>query len=264
MYLIAIPTWGCGLSCHYCGYLQLEKTIKYKGSGVELRKDITISAQKWLEIFDKYKADVIEFTGGEPLKYQEFPEIIKNVKTKWAITSNTLNAKLKDLDLSNCARWTASFHLHVNEKGRINFLGNIAYIASLKIPTSVTLVATIDNIHDTLRWANRINNAGFQVNIHPYYDDPEFSWYDHSAELEFLKRSKYVVYGDGLLEYKGIGGSKKCSAGRDYAVVSPEGAVYKCLTDLLYGRSDIKELSKKDIECSEKCIFPCDWSRILK
>ncbi len=255
MHIVSIPTWNCGLSCSYCGYEQHQDWVIYKGSGHRFQKE-EVSPERWLELFDFYKADIVEFSGGgEPLKYQNFNEIVKNIKCKWAITSNTLNSKLRILDLSKCALWTASLHLEISEKGRYNFLSNLFYLSSVGIPVSVTLVATINNIQETLRWANRLSSSGYNVHIHPYYDDPKFSWYDYPEELKFLERSKFVVYDKMLFEYKGIIGYKKCNAGKNYVVISPNGKAYDCMSDLMFNR-------KPNIEniCDRKCMFPCDWN----
>jgi hypothetical protein len=226
---------------------------------MEFDQNSIISASEWIDIFNQQRADIIEFSGGgEPYKHPEILSILSGVPSKWAITSNTLNSKINETDLSKCCLWTASFHPQVSDKAKITFFNNIHFIAS-KVPTSVTLVATPQRIQETLQWANRIHNMGFRVNIHPYYDDREFSWYDYPNELAFLKRSKFVVYDEMMFKYSGYKSPRLCGAGNNYKMYGPDGKSYRCMSDLMFKRD-----STEAVFCDNFCPFPCDWSQVIK
>jgi hypothetical protein len=218
-----------------------------------------ISSSEWLKILSDIKPEIVEFSGGgEPYKHKEILPILSGIQSNWAITSNTLHPKIMETDFSKCSFWTASFHPHITEKGKMRFFNNLNFIAQ-KTNVSVTIVSTVNNLQESLRWANIINKMGRMVHIHPYYDDPMFSWYDHPDELSFLKRSKFVAYNEMMLSFKGIEGEKECTAGKNFIVIAPDGKKYNCMSDLMFQRSPMT-----DQKCNSFCPFPCDWTLGVK
>lgn len=246
-HLIIIPTWKCGLNCPYCAYtVQPDNlSVHYKGSNKIDKVEKELNYLEWLDILNQYPEAYIEFTGGEPLRYFDFKELVKNLHRVWAVTSNTLHYT-DDIDLSHCYSWTGSLHLDASEEAKELFFENMRKIQKRTNVAQVTLVATIENFSKTFMWADRVHNMGFNVHVHPYYDDPNFNWSDHPKELAFLKKNKYVPYSDRLLKFGGLSCVNGCKAGETFAFYNPEGKKFRCFTELLF--KDTKE-----------CIFPCDW-----
>jgi sulfatase maturation enzyme AslB (radical SAM superfamily) len=254
--LVVIPTWKCGLSCPYCAYHQQEdsQSILYTDKYYHVEKELT--PDEWIKLLNSFAPAVYDFSGGEPLRYSGIVNVLNSLPL-WAITSNTLHFS-KDIDLSRCRSWTASYHPHIPNEAKQLFLNNTDYIRSKGVPIGITLVATPKTLESVLAWADTFHSVGFQVNIHPYYDDKNFSWYNYPEEMKRLKISPYLRYDEKLFEYKGLSGSGYCRGGQHYFAIGPDGKVFRCLTDLLMGKTNIGGLV--NCNCNDTCYYPCDWS----
>ncbi len=264
--VLVFPTWKCGLNCPYCRYDQQEdnKSIKYLGSGYLYKVDKELSPEEWIDLL-KSEPALYDFSGGEPLKYNGIEKVLNSLP-KWSITSNTLLYN-NNIDLSRCAWWTASFHPHISEQAIDKFILNVNTIKSYNVGVGITLVAKPETLNSVLMWCNRFANMGFRVNIHPYYDDKDFNWYSYPKEMGALLSSPYLKYDKMLFKFSGLDKSGTCNGGKSYFVIGPDGEIFRCLTDMLFGRESIGNkdwiygrLPKiRNTECNEKCFFPCDW-----
>jgi organic radical activating enzyme len=255
--VVVIPTFRCGLNCPYCEYHQQpdNKSVVYIDQPYHVDKELDPS--EWIWLLNIFAPAVYDFTGGEPLRYEGIAKVLNSLP-RWAITSNTIHFT-KDIDLSRCASWTASFHPHISAESQALFFKNIHYIKEQKVQIGVTLVATPDTIKQVLDWADIIHKDGFPVHIHPYYDDRQFSWYKYPEAAELLKKSPYLVYDEKLFEFKGIEGNDFCRGGNHYIAIGPDGKIFRCLTDLLHGRHSLRCFPDHDSQCKDKCFYPCDW-----
>ena len=256
--IVVFPTFQCGLSCPYCRYQQQKdnKSIKYLGSNYFYNVEKELEPEKWIKLLHSFAPASYDFSGGEPLRYSGIVPVLNSLP-KWSITSNTLYYT-KDIDLSRCAWWTASYHPHADEKAKKLFMDNIDEIRKFGVGVGVTLVAKPETLTNVLIAANEFAAKGFKVNIHPYYDDVNFSWYDHPKEMKILLQVPYLMYDTRLFTFKGIIGKGPCRAGENYFAIGPDGKIFRCLTDMLFGRKPIDHRILFN-ECSEKCYFPCDW-----
>lgn len=263
MRVIVFPTWRCGLNCPYCRYELQEdrRSTKYLGSGHLYKVDRELTSDELKQLLLGFDGAEFSFSGGEPLRFEGIDSVLNSLPN-WSITSNTLHFS-NNLDLTRCRWWTASFHPHISDEAKDLFFLNLRKIKSKVSLVSVTLVASLTNLNQAFIWANRFETMGYGVNIHPYYDDPSFNWYEHEKELTLLKKNKFVCYGERLLTYSGIEGSIECHGGYDYITIAPDGKVFRCLTDMLFGRAPIlrENIGKMGLySCYNKCYFPCDWS----
>ena len=249
-----------GVLVHNCRYFPQKDglSIKFGSTGQIYRVEKELSPQEWINLLGLYPTDTFfEFSGGEPLRYQGIEAVLNSLPI-WAITSNTLFYSDR-IDLSKCYSWTGSYHPHFSPDKLELFRSNMEIIKG-KVPNAgITLVATPQNLGSIFQAADRFYQSGFRVNIHPYYDDPTFSWYNYPTELKFLKKSKFVAYNDRLLEFKGISGDKLCSAGRNYFLFGPDGKMFTCLTAMTKGNPDIRKSYLNDFVCKGECLYPCDW-----
>jgi len=252
------------LLVHNCRYEQQEdnKSIVYLGSEYKYLVRKELSSTEWLKLLETFSPASYDFSGGEPLRHGGIVQILNGL-SKWTITSNTLHFK-DSIDLSRCAWWTASFHLHINENAKKLFMENIVKIRKAGVGVGVTLVARPEGLATTLSWANKFASLGYRVNIHPYYDDKEFSWHDYPNEMRTLMDVPYLRYDNRLFSYDGMSGNGPCKAGENYFMVGPDGKVFRCLTDMLFGRKPIGNKNRQGYllgnQCDLKCYFPCDWA----
>ena len=259
--VIVIPTWRCGLSCPYCAYEQQDdcKSIKYLGADYLYKVEKELIPEEWVSLLQKYEPALFDFSGGEPLRYEGIEKVLNSL-SRWSITSNTLLLDLdtSKIDFSKCAWWTASYHPHVANENLFDvFVKNIIRIKKNGVGVGVTLVAKPDTLSRVLSLCSKFAGLGFRVNIHPYYDDASFSWKKHPKEVEILKKSPFLRYDDRLFSYAGISGSGACRGGKSLFAIGPDGKIFKCLTNMLFGREPISE--NQTLLCNEKCYFPCDW-----
>jgi len=254
-YVVVIPTWKCGLRCPYCAYHQQPdgKSILYTDNLYAVEKELT--PDEWIELLNSHAPALFDFSGGEPLLYSGIVQVLNSLPL-WSITSNTLHFS-RDIDLTRCRGWTASFHPHIKTDQKDLFLKNVHYIQKQGVPLSVTLVITPKTFDSVLSWGDTFHSANIPVNIHPYYDDKDFSWYNYPELVERLKRSPYVRYEEKLFEYRGFSGNGYCRGGHHYFAIGPDGKVFRCLSDLSMGRKPIEGLINSN--CTDLCYFPCDF-----
>jgi len=254
--IVVIPTWRCELGCPYCKYKQQldGKSIEYLSNLYQVEKELT--PDEWIKLLNSYSPAVFDFTGGEPLLYPGIVQVLNSLPL-WTITSNTLYLP-PGIDYSRCKSWTASFHPHISTELRGKFLENTYKISSQSIPLNINLVLTPKTFDSVLSWADSFNSStNVTVNVLPYYDDKDFSWYKYPGLVERMNRNPHVRYEEKLFEYKGLEGNGYCKGGQHYFVLGPDGKAFRCLTDLHTGKQPISGLVNST--CNDRCMFPCDW-----
>jgi len=263
--IIFVPTWKCNLNCSYCdyhtepvndeGYIMRCFDKKWK-FGPEL------TAKEWLRHLSKLAPFHLEFTGGEPTVYSDFKELVANLPSgcTWAVTSNTLTVKVREIDLSRCKAWTASWH----ERKKDLFLENVRFLKDYGI-VRITIVVTPDNfqqaVDDILYFAG-VERIG--VNVHPVLS-MGFSWEKHSemlAKIKALDQGGLIKYIEEVPLEWNPQHYAWCDAGSKYFALMPDGTVLRCYSALLwYGIighvsdfNPVYEIKK----CDQDCVFHCD------
>jgi MoaA/NifB/PqqE/SkfB family radical SAM enzyme len=267
-HVISFITWRCGLGCPYCGYyLQPDgKSVKYRPAPVVSQVEREISPQEWIDLLKSLAPATYDFCGGEPTRYEGLETVLAALPA-WAMTSNTTLPlkRLKGFPLEKCVSWTASCHYNAPPEAYARFWANIRYLKGRGINVSSTLVAMPDNVDEVIGRADELVTYGIHAQIHPYYDEPSFTWNDHPEAWEKLKQSKYVCYDEQLKSFTGIRGQNKtCRAGSDYICLSPDGKIYRCLWHILSGQQPLTAPDNLIYYCSLNCYLPCDWVYALK
>ncbi len=267
-HVISFITWRCGLNCPYCGYhLQPDGlSVKYRPASVVSMVEREIAPAEWVALLKSLAPASYDFCGGEPTKYEGIEQVLESLP-KWAITSNTTLdlERLKRFPLKTCVSWTASCHYNAPQEKREHFRENIAYLKSTGINLSVTLVAMPDNVDSVINMCSEFTRQGIHAQVHPYYDEPTFTWNNFPEAWEKLKSSKYVCYDEQLKSFTGVRGENKtCRAGSEYICLSPDGKIYRCLWHILSGQQPLSAPDKFVHYCSLNCYLPCDWTYALK
>ena len=262
-HVISFITWRCGLGCPYCGYhLQPDGlSVKYRPSPVVSKVEREIAPDEWIALLKSLAPASYDFCGGEPTKYENIESILEELPT-WAITSNTTLdlERLKKFPLKTCESWTASCHYNAPLPVKERFKENIAYLKSIGVNLSVTLVTMPDNVDSVIEMCAEFTQQGIHAQVHPYYDEPTFTWNNYPQEWEKLTRSKFVCYDEVLKSWHGIRGeNKSCRGGSDYICISPDGKIYRCLWHILSGEQPLSEPDRFMHFCSLNCMLPCDF-----
>ena len=245
-----------GLWTHNCNWKTDGMSMTYTG-GTKYTVEKELHWKDMLAKLSMFGTMSFEFTGGEPLKYDGIQSLL-NALPFWSMTSNTLHS-LEGINFKKCAGWTASYHPHVSDKAKDKFMSNIEFIKSFGIRTSVTMVATPQNLEKVLKDTQDFKKAGFGVNIHPYYDDCNFDWAKFPKEQEILMKNEFLRYADRFFNYGSVKGSPNCYAGKDYFVVAPDGFIYRCVTEMVFGGKALSNPSDSLYKCTRDCIVCCDW-----
>ena len=269
-HVLVYPTWRCHLNCPYCNYFLQEDglSMKYGGSGRIYKVEKELNSDELLSLLKSFNADLYEFTGGEPLRFNGIEQVLNNLP-KWAITSNTLHS-IEKIDFSNCLFWTASFHPHISDTGIDKFILNVKKIKRKGVTTAITLVAKPETVGKVLMWSDRFYQLdrfyqkGFGVNIHAYYEDPTFSWEKYPTEWNMLRKSSFLRYNERFFNLSGVKGSEKCCGGKDYFVIGPDGKVFRCVTDMLFHGKVLDKLSDDLYKCNQICYACCDWTHGIR
>jgi len=264
-HVISYLTWRCGLGCPYCAYYTQPDNLSviYRPAGKVFKVSREMNGQEWLDLLLPFKADVYDFCGGEALLHPDFAQITHGIP-HWAITSNTLG-DFKSLNLKACRSWTASYHPHVGEAGRQRFKENVRYLKAHGVNTSITMVAEPHTVEQVILQCDAFAKEGFNCNIHPYYDEPGFSW-NYSRNIDQwskLMGVSYTCYDKKLMSWNqgGVRGRNKvCNAGHNYFVIAPDGRIFPCFWGMLSGQvAAVSGPSPIMRACSIPCQCACDF-----
>jgi len=272
MELTIIPTWKCQIkpACPYCDYLPAPD-----GSSVQMVRDKTLqigeelTPDQWVGWLKTLPPSTINFTGGEPLMYKGFRELIRKLpdKHRWAITSNTL------LDVINiepllCLTWTASFHPSQGEEKITRFIQNIHYLRASYFSMSISIVAYPDMLDKLPDYVQGFQKAGFKVGILPFYTRG-WDWRE-SGKYEEIRKFLPLVEENPNLWWVENRDLKQCSAGNNYLTIQPDGDAWRCYSGFIQLEQShrigniLTGLKDVDTACSIPCLFPCDWLRSKK
>ena len=295
----ASPTWRCnyydfqkadtyGKNCPYCNLFSPMKTedssIRFHANkDVKISKEMT--AQQWLRgllCIISSATDTVEFdfTGGEPLVYSEFPQLIELISpyALWSITSNTvLTGKLRELfskRIKPPRSWTASWH----RNGLVNFatfLDNLKYVKDCgAMSTSCTIVLHEGNYTHFQSDIQTLQREGFRVQAHLFMS-PQFQHMTTGIDSvnKIYEEHKHLFIqqtDDWDKNPEGVEPIRDCVAGHKSISVSSDGAVYLCYEHLFveseppigqWGEYTLSNDPTKN--CSWPCRFSCDVRNII-
>lgn len=303
-----IPTWRCnyydfkkgtahGAKCPYC---VIFSPMKQEGSYFEynsLKRILgpEISAKDWsyglaVATQNKREPSHIEFTGGEPTIYSEFPDLVylfsKFNRATIAITSNSSQIRLiknifeypNGFDSDKFVAWTGSWHPSAN-KNIDKFIENLKYIQRIigeyKVSTTIVLhESTFDSIEQDI---DKLNENGIRNQIHLYLKEGFSITDDYESnkklnELYIKLQNKNKQYVESWKDSNpGLGDSRECLSSNKAVTVSSDGTVFLCYEHLcseqnhgpigIWGDYVLKD---KNINCSWTCRYPCDIMNVVR
>ena len=279
--MIVVPTWSCNLGnkaetkCVYCDYVPSEGghcVNMFQGIN-NVKIDKHLEPKEWLDFINKRmkKPGLVEFTGGEPLMYPGFKELVNNLPDgiTWAITSNTI-LSTEGIDPSKCRAWTASFH--PTAPAPYSNLGwFIERMAALRKQgfknIAVTVVAHpsyLDGLRDVVK---ALRMARLEVNVAPFYSRA-FDWRKDPSNLRRLLDFSNFFHGFNRLWWDDTPSNAMCSAGVTSGIVMPDGRIYRCYSSMLWDKQLLGNATdekspylENESMCGLPCMFPCDYGR---
>lgn len=246
---VIIPTWRCNGGCEYCDYRYAADIHggQLDAFGKEARVGHELTVDEWVRTLKMLGVEFVEITGGEPTLRQDFPEVLKQLGVKWAITSNTtlnVNPWLGMGIIDKCAGWAASLHEWTN---RGQFKANVNSLLAYRAPVKITVVLQKNNLSWSKKAVSWAKGQGWYVIAHPEYDEGQ-SWSDTDRQAAELVNADEVI---DLWEWPKPE-LMNCKAGATYWAVGPDGRMYNCYFQMLFRETASPPL------CMSGCPFPCD------
>ena len=252
--ILFIPSMKCQLHCSYCGWFQNLK--EFGGDKLEVGRDLKWF--EWLVAFNPYRPYTLEITGGEPLLYSDFSDLVAHLPwlCNWSVTSNTL------LDVSNITNrnlngWTASFHF--KEKKR--FFDNCKILTRSGMKPSISMVVQPDRVDEVEEYVKEFTEQNQWVNLLRELN-PKVDWRGSKEwnRLELI-RDKYphvnLVDDDSIPKVYQFPIFDICTAGMNYFAVIGDGQVFRCYSDLVRGESMGNIFNFRPFTEPQKCGKPC-------
>jgi len=222
-------TWLCNFKCPYCW--QWQEPGKYRVSYKVKPEQWVNGWRKILEI-EKFDYAVIGISGGEPFMYPGFLDLLSKLPSNmyYDITTNLSlldTNKFLEIAKDRCIGVICSFHPSNPTNSKKYMEEFYQKVEKLKVlpHTRINFVAAPSN----LKYYEIIKSISDELKVPLHVErcvmldgEPEFS----EEEKQFVEK---IISKDRKVEFD-IGKKVKCSAGKDYIVLFPDGEVYQCLT----------------------------------
>jgi len=225
LHLMLNPTFRCNYHCSYC----YTHTI-FDYSKVYSREQ-EHAAQEWIDALAKLPSAAIYIAGGEPMLFPGIADLINALPPQHQVTGMVTNLSLPlDAYRKIKRKLHLNLSLHREHVGETEFIAKVKQIKEF-MDVTVNLVATPENLHFLEKIAGEMEAADIGLHVDPYIN-PATGVYEYNAhQLQLLKR--YLQADRGSYRHNDYH-PKQCSAGRNYAVIAPNGDVLACYGGLNY------------------------------
>jgi MoaA/NifB/PqqE/SkfB family radical SAM enzyme len=266
------PTFRCNYTCSYCPIVTKFPFTSVVGKAGE------VSGDKWLEGLEKLPPAAICFIGGEPFVYADLPTIINRWPHKHhllAITTNLSQPENVYRKIKGRVKLIASLHREFIEPQP--FVAKVRKLSD-QFQIHVNIVATAENLPHLEMISNEFKELDVTLHVDPLVDVGGF----HYTPEQMLILRRYIHSDrkvETQLDYNDYS-PKRCSAGRNYVTLAPDGSVYTCqggmsfihstqFTELVGNRNVSQfrlrnlfdpefQLNAQDLVCSMPCNTACD------
>lgn len=265
------PTFRCNYRCSYCTVVTKFAYTTVVGKSGEH------SGADWLEAFGRLPPFGLYIQGGEPFVYADLPTVVNQLPQKHrllGIVTNLSQPASVYRKIKKRIHLNASFHREYTNDDDF-----IAKIRELKdqFHIQVNIVATPENLPLLGRIAEEFSGSGIPLHVDPYI---ELGFQYTPSQLHFLR--PYLAPDrkpETQLDFNDFS-PKRCSAGRNYINVAPDGSAYTCYSGMNFNHSTLYSgwtsgrdvsayrmanvldrsfrLNEKDIVCSMPCNLACD------
>jgi MoaA/NifB/PqqE/SkfB family radical SAM enzyme len=265
------PTFRCNYKCSYCPVVTKFAYTTVVGKSQER------TGVEWLSAFDRLPPFVLYIAGGEPFVYADLAIVVNEFPAKhqlMGIVTNLSQPGSVYRKIKKSIHLNASFHReHTNDE---EFIAKIRELRD-QFHINVNIVATPENLPLLRKISDEFSPYGIPLHVDPYIDLGFQYTEDQLKSLKpFLAPDRKH---DNELDFTDFS-PKRCSAGRNYINVAPDGGAYTCnggmnfihsplYSELSAGR-DVSQYrmgnifdpdfhsNQKDIACSMPCNLACD------
>lgn len=230
LHILLYPTFRCNYKCSYCPVVTKFDFGKVWDIKTEL------PASRWIEALEQVPPAVIYIAGGEPFLYRDLPRLVNDLPARHSLVGIVTNLSVPVEVYQRIQK-----HIHLNVSFHREFTTQEQFIGKIRalkdrFHLCVNLVATLENmpvleeIHDTFQ-SNDID-----LHVDPYVD-PQFQYTAEQRKLldRYMQNDRRP---DEQLNFADFS-EKKCSAGRNYINIVPDGGVYTCAAGISYVHSDL-------------------------
>jgi organic radical activating enzyme len=227
-YVGAFLTYRCNLNCPYCLNRQ----------GELYKPKFELTAEEWVEAFARIQTSPdlpITLQGGEPTIHKEFYQIVQSPLSK-------------EFDLLTNGKFNVSeFMAYVDPR----FFDRKAPYASIRISYHNGL-----NDQYLTNSLQQLKNAGYNIGVWGLSnkDNSEMRRFCKDIDVDFREK-EYLDKTHGTYKYPGglNGVVKKCECKPSEMLIGPDGAVYRCHSDLYSGVNSYANIFDDEV------ILPTDF-----
>lgn len=271
LHALLYPTFRCNYKCSYCPVVTKFDFGTVWGVGSEM------TAAQWLTALEKLPPTVIYVAGGEPFLYRDLPEVINRLPKK-----HTLSGIVTNLSLSTHVYRRIGSRIHLNASFHREFVTQEKFVSKIRelkdhFHLCVNLVATPENLPALEEISSSFTCNEIDLHVDPYID-PGFAYTADQRRIlaPYIRNDRKPEEHNPFANYS----EKRCSAGRNYIHVAPDGAVYTCAGGISYANSTLYshivkdadlsgfkmgnlldetfQLNQSDMTCSLPCVHACD------
>lgn len=261
-------TWNMLYDCNYrCSYCFFEgKWEEYRKRNVYFSPDEWI--EHWRRIHDKHGPPYLIITGGEPFIYPNFIEIIKGLSQicyHINISSNSSGDLKRFVEEIDPQKVSLSISYQPEFDKFDNFLDKVLFLRRHKFDGCLNFVAYPPYLKNIEHYKDRFTSIGEfpSLKIIPFFGE----YGGISYPQGYTREEKNLIGIDDNWFKRVRKKGSLCPAGRDTALIFPDGKVARCgqigESKLLGSFFDANfKLSEEPLPCeAEFC--PCDEWRVL-
>jgi len=217
-------SYDCNYRCSYCFYA--DKWDKHKHKTLYL--SVSEWVRLWSSIYGKYKDIFLIITGGEPLIYPDFIEIIDRL-SRLGISMNITTNTSADLDMfvsrMNPANVSLSLSFHKEFDTLEGFIKKTKLIRGYNFQGCLNLVAYPPFLSELTYFKDRLfEETGENFKVVAFfgkYNNKEYP-YGYTEEEKSLIGLTDIWF--SRINRKGM----PCNAGYDSVLLRPDGKVVRC------------------------------------
>lgn len=275
--LLLNPTWRCNYRCSYCPIVTKFAYTTVVGKSQER------AVGDWIAALERMPASLIYFAGGEPFVFAGLPELLNGIPEKHHLLGV----------VTNLSQPTSVYR---KVKKRIKLIGSLhrehtdpetfvlkAKELSDQFQIHANIVATPENLPFLEMVKRELTSAGVTLHVDPYIDVTGFRYSQDELALvnRFISGDRHPEAQQNYQDYT----PRRCSAGRNYVTVAPDGSVYSCMGGMNFIHNTLFRdmvgdravshfqmgnffdpsfhLNREDTHCSMPCNAACDRDSVL-
>ena len=197
---------------------------------MKARGDVKATWQEWAAAFNRINPDVLDITGGEPFLNKNLVDILGalNPSIKVGITTNLTQPIMEFVEKISPKQvfsMTLSYHPSQTAITRDAFIGKAMYLARSGFYVCVNFVAYPEQMHLIPIFKGLFESCGIRFHVDPYGIDNLGPYQYSPKDREFL--APYIG-DDRKFRVSPVPSVVKCSGGRDYMLVDPDGYAFRC------------------------------------